>query len=250
MKRLAYVCLAVVLCWGVVGCTGSGSAGKSDGLKPEQIVDSLLKSMKAGNKTGVASLLTNTARIETAKAGLDIQPPAMPNAAYKVLEAVLPPEDPGVAHVSSIWSEGEDHFEIIWVLRQEPIGWRVAGMALTVDENQDPLFCNFENPAEMLKVTEEAVQAVSVANGETTAAGDGSSLPKPALNPLSPVGQEPGLLPVQTTAGTNELTPINKTPATETQTLAPLPREGEFNQARQPLQPQPPTGFENPIRKR
>lgn len=252
MKRLAVVGVAVLLLAHSLGCWKAQSTQttvKDDGLKPEQVVDSLLQSMKTGNKVGVASLLTITARTETEKAGLEVQPPAMPNAGYQVMEAVLPPEDPGVAHVSSIWSEGDDHYEIIWVLRKEAPGWRIAGMAMTIDENQDPLFLNFENPAEMLKLTEEAVKTAEATQPAipATTNTEGGELAPPALNPLAPVGQD---VPLQNTASTppQPLTPPtanNLQPIQPLQPLQPTQPETTPIQARQP---QP--GFDNPIRKR
>ena len=65
------------------------------------------------------------------------------------------------AYVGSQWTEtdpdGTSHtFDITWVLRRQPNGWRVAGMTTTVGESQRQLLLNFENPEEMIRNWREA----------------------------------------------------------------------------------------------
>ncbi len=51
---------------------------------------------------------------------------------------------------TDIDDEGEPHAdEIIWALRHEPEGWRIAGMATKIFEDQPPLLLNFEDPEDM-----------------------------------------------------------------------------------------------------
>jgi hypothetical protein len=40
--------------------------------------------------------------------------------------------------------------EVLWMLRREPEGWRIAGLAPTVFPGEDPIVFNFENPQETL----------------------------------------------------------------------------------------------------
>src|SRR5262249_15553190 len=73
-------------------------------------------------------------------------------------------ENPNGAHVSSQWTEkfedGEEKYEIIWVLRRQVEGWRVVGFALQLQPEKPPEFLNFEDPADMLRKKEQAMAAM------------------------------------------------------------------------------------------
>jgi hypothetical protein len=83
--------------------------------------------------------------------------------------------------VATTWSdvngEGERHSDaILWVLRHETEGWRIAGMATKIFEDELPIILNFEDPQDMLrkqKLAEEeanrrAEQGVSQARATDT----------------------------------------------------------------------------------
>ena len=120
---------------------------------PEQVVEHFLAALQQGSDEEVTGLLTAKARTETAKHDLVVRSPGSPTATFSVgaLELVS-----GGAYVNSQWSEtsrdGFAHsFEIIWVLRKQANGWRIAGMATRVAENEQPTYLNFENPQEMIR---------------------------------------------------------------------------------------------------
>ena len=120
---------------------------------PEQVVEYFLAALQQGSDEQVTGLLTAKARTETAKHDLVVRSPGSPSAKFSVgaLELVS-----GGAYVNSQWSEtsrdGFAHsFEIIWVLRKQDNGWRIAGMATRVAENEEPTYLNFENPQEMIR---------------------------------------------------------------------------------------------------
>lgn len=120
---------------------------------PEQVVEHFLSALQQGSDEQVTGLLTAKARTETAKHDLVVRSPGSPTAKFSVgaLELVS-----GGAYVNSQWSEtsrdGISHsFEIIWVLRKQANGWRIAGMATRVAENEQPTYLNFENPQEMIR---------------------------------------------------------------------------------------------------
>jgi hypothetical protein len=41
--------------------------------------------------------------------------------------------------------------DVVWVLRREPEGWRIGGVAATPFKGEPPLLLNFEDPEEMLR---------------------------------------------------------------------------------------------------
>jgi hypothetical protein len=69
-------------------------------------------------------------------------------------------EDRG-AYVSSTWTDvgedGQPHSDqIVWLVRNEPEGWRIAGMVTKLFESK--LVLNFEDPQDMLRKQQMAEQ--------------------------------------------------------------------------------------------
>lgn len=139
---------------------------------PQQVVATFLESLRAGDETVAAALLTDKAREETAKKDLSVQPPGTPAAKYQVGEAEYVTPNKDGAHVHSVWTESDEEgnsesYEIIWVLRQQQNGWRIAGMATQLAENTAPLFLNFEDPEEMLRKWQQASEEMARGQAES-----------------------------------------------------------------------------------
>lgn len=148
---------------------------------PKAVVGTFLEAIRTGKDKEAELLLTKVAREENAKAELQLTPPTSGHAKYEVGEAEIVE---GGAQVFSTWSEpAEDGSlrteKIVWLLRNEPEGWRIAGMATTVFEGEPPLILNFEDPEDILykqKALEEEIArreraAAEQAQGGTVAAG-------------------------------------------------------------------------------
>ncbi len=138
---------------------------------PQQVVATFLESLRGGDEMVAAALLTDKAREETAKKDLAVQPPGTPAAKYQVGEAEYVTPNKDGAHVPSVWTESDDQgnsesYEIIWVLRHQQNGWRIAGMATQIVENTAPLFLNFEDPEDMLQKWQQASEEMSRADAE------------------------------------------------------------------------------------
>jgi hypothetical protein len=138
---------------------------------PEKVVTEFLNAMKTGNDGVAAGLLTATAREETAKHSLAVQPPGSETAQYEIGEGELSEDDPNVAQVGCLWTEkgpdGADHSEqVVWVLRKHTEGWRVFGMATQMPTRPDPVFFNFEDPAEMTELMEMISQEMAAAEAK------------------------------------------------------------------------------------
>jgi acylphosphatase len=63
-----------------------------------------------------------------------------------------------------VWSETEANgttasTEVIWVLRKQANGWRVAGMATAIEDGQLPILFNFEDPEDMERKREYVERA-------------------------------------------------------------------------------------------
>lgn len=131
---------------------------------PEQVALEFMNSMQKEDDRRTAALLTDVAREETQRIGLEVQPIAEPSATYKITDVEYVSEAKDGAHVTSVWTENGDDgqpysYEIVWILRRQPHnGWRISGMATRVFPGEPFLFLNFENPKDMLAKYEQAHQ--------------------------------------------------------------------------------------------
>jgi hypothetical protein len=71
-----------------------------------------------------------------------------PGATYAIGESEVVSEDGEIVHVATTWSEtGADGStsseDILWVVRLDPEGWRVVGMAMLIFTGEPPLLLNF-----------------------------------------------------------------------------------------------------------
>jgi hypothetical protein len=138
---------------------------------PDEVVKVFLNALRSGDSPTTESLLTAKARQELAKHELSVDVQSAPNATYQVKAAEIVQGNPNGAHVSSVWTEkfddGEETYEIVWALRRQPEGWRLAGMAMSLIPNQPMQFLNFEDPDDMLRKKEEAIAAMQPPAAET-----------------------------------------------------------------------------------
>ncbi len=175
MRRAIWLCTVwLVVGTGLAGCGSNGSStptAKSDTTKeskssvaqgnsktkfetpdPEVAVETFLEAVRKGDEEKANAMLTSKAREETKKSEM-LAPAGSKTAKFKVGDVEMVSEE--VAHVTAVWTdvdeEGQSHRdEIVWMLRlEEGSGWRIAGMATKIFEDQEPLLLNFEDPEDM-----------------------------------------------------------------------------------------------------
>ncbi|NJM25936.1 MAG: hypothetical protein HC859_11085, partial [Bacteroidia bacterium] len=138
-----------------------------------KVVTVFLDALKNGDTSTKASLLTSKALAETTKHEFEVNPQSAPNAQYEVHPPEFLQNNPNGAHVTSVWTEtyedGQVTYEVVWVLRRETQGWRIAGMAIELIPGQPPSFLNFEDPADMAAKYNEAIAAQEQPAAETAA---------------------------------------------------------------------------------
>ena len=136
-----------------------GAPQRQQELTPDKIVESFLAAVRAGDEGATSQLLTDKAREETAKHNLVVRPPGTPSAKFAVGEMQYIDANQTGAHVNTVWTEtlsSEDGgqktvtYDVVWALRKQEQGWRVAGIATEIIEGQPPVFLNFEDPSDML----------------------------------------------------------------------------------------------------
>jgi hypothetical protein len=165
--RLA-CCAALFALVGVTGCgKSSGSASPSGGTSasdtPDRPVTLFLQAICANNQEVMFDMLTVKARDALRERGMSPGMNASEGATYEVLEFEYVEEG---AHVACNWIEKQEDGSalktpVIWILHKEPLGWRVAGMALRVFDDMRPVFFNFENPADMVHKQELIDQEIA-----------------------------------------------------------------------------------------
>ena len=143
----------------VVVCTGCGSGGSSSpAVGPDVVTREFLEAVRTGKDQVAANMLTKLAAQKTKEMDLLVSPPGSDTAKFTVGEFEV--EADNTAQVASTWTDiGDDGKPntdtIIWILKREPEGWRVSGMATRVFDDRPPLVLNFEDPADMVRKQEE-----------------------------------------------------------------------------------------------
>lgn len=175
----------MVLCMGLAlvlsGCGSSGEAdktapqstatnvaankadtGKSD-ADPAGAVRDFLEAVRTGDDGQAAAMLTDLARTKTAEQNIEVAPRGSDTAKYEVGEVEMLADDG--ARVSATWTD-LDHTgqsqtnRMQWMVRKQPAGWRIAGMAAEVFAGEPPLLLDFEKPEETLQKLEKLREEV------------------------------------------------------------------------------------------
>ena len=146
------------------GCSNAGgSTAKAEPAKATVVA--FLEAIKRGDDGAARGLLTKVARLKTEELGISVAPPVADTATYSVREAEIVGESDDLVHVGTTWTDVDgDGFKttenVVWVVRLDPEGWRVVGMAMRVFEDMAPLLLNFEDPEDMLAKQEMVAQEI------------------------------------------------------------------------------------------
>ncbi len=162
-----------------------GQTDASTDETPQGAVSIFLSAVCAGNDEHAGSMLTDIARRKTAEMDLEVAPPGSDTAQFRIGEVELVGEDG--ARVACTWSDLDEEGErteeqILWVLRREPEGWRIAGMAPTIFPGEPPLLLNFEDPEEMFEKL-EWVQQEALRRAQAEVMQDTEGVPLEAQRP-------------------------------------------------------------------
>jgi hypothetical protein len=175
MRKMYWMELSVLLAVVVAGCSKSTEPGPTssdpaggqaiapvaaiaqNGAKldgPEATVYDFLEAVRTGNDEKAAKMLSTRTREKIASLNLNVTPPASETAKFTVGKAEYLGDDG--ARVPCTWTDLDEEEKpatdsTVWVLRREPEGWRVAGLAWPVFPGEPPLLLNFEDPQEMLR---------------------------------------------------------------------------------------------------
>ncbi|MBU6275891.1 MAG: hypothetical protein KGQ61_04595 [Planctomycetes bacterium] len=173
---------AAVAALTVTGCSsasGPATATGGSGAATEpakQAVVTFLEAIKRGDNDAASAQLSKVAKARTEELGMMVAPPVKPSATYSVSESEMVGDAGDLVHVATTWTDtDEEGFksseEVVWVVRLDPEGWRVVGMAMKVFPDMPPLLLNFEDPEDMVAKQEMVAEelqrrATASAQGE------------------------------------------------------------------------------------
>lgn len=138
--------------------SGSSSPSNEGTSAPARVVAQFYDALRDGDNSAIAGLLTDKAREQTAKNGLEILSQSNSSLTYELRETEYVTDQKDGAHVASFWTETDEHgqsatSEVIWVLRKQAAGWRIAGFAQVFSDDL-PLLFDLEDPEHMLRTKE------------------------------------------------------------------------------------------------
>ena len=166
---------ALACCLGMAGLTGcSGSGVNSAGTEPAKTaVVSFLDAIKRGDDAGARNLLTKVARTKTQELGISVAPPVNDTATYSVGQCEMVADSDDLVHVATTWTDVDNEGfksseNVVWVVRLDPEGWRVVGMATRVFDDLPPLLLNFEDPEDMIAKQEMVAKELQARASKAT----------------------------------------------------------------------------------
>jgi hypothetical protein len=184
MRSNARMLLSVFLVAAIAGCGGSGDSTPADSgdegsdqaastkmATPDVAVAEFLEAVRVGNDQKAAEMFTPLARQKVAELKIQVAPPGSDTATFSIGEVEYMAEDG--ARVAATWTDLDEKGkprtdQMTWMVRREPEGWRVAGMATVVFPGEPPLLLDFEKPQETLRkldlVREEVMRRAQTAN--------------------------------------------------------------------------------------
>jgi hypothetical protein len=171
----AWVLLTLVPLSGCGNTDGTSPTGDADltTSTPEKAVHEFMLAFKTGDDAKAAALLTQKAREEADRTGKAVSPPGSKTMVFQVGNVEYVSESRDGAHVGCKISDTDPEgnttdYDVLWFLRQETAGWRVAGVLMKVFEDQPPVLYNFEDQDDMdrkMELVEEEIIRRSQANG-------------------------------------------------------------------------------------
>ncbi len=165
--------------------TEQGTTAKSPdaGEGPKAALEKFLSAIKSGDDEGAASMLTPLARQKTAEMGLNVAPPGSDTATFKVSQIEM--KGTTGAYVACEWNEIDEQGEVssdqvVWVMSKQEDGWRIAGMVAKVFPDLEAIVFNFEDPEDMIRKQEMAMQEMERRAAVAAAKAAGESEPADA----------------------------------------------------------------------
>ena len=105
---------------------------------------------------GAENLLTRSALTTTSKAGLQLEPMGGPSADYEVKSTRFATIERKLAQVDcdvvELVEGNEVRTQVTWLLRKQNMGWRVAGLLVSVQPGDPHDLLSFENSSDVERI--------------------------------------------------------------------------------------------------
>jgi hypothetical protein len=192
MYSLWAVCLLTgcgVAALTLTGCSASNTAVAAPSTDPAKAtVTAFLEAIKRGDDGTARTMLTKVARAKTEELGISVAPPMTSTATYSIRECELIPGTDDLVHVGTTWTDTDpDGFttteNVVWAVRLDPEGWRVAGMATRIFDDMPPLLLNFEDPEDMIAKQEMVAKELQKRAQQAAAQQAKQPQPRTAVGP-------------------------------------------------------------------
>lgn len=168
-----------------------------ESAKPEEVVERFLGAFCKAERGAIEALMTDKAREQTRRSQeYQVEPIASPDAKFQIGKAEYKDAKKRVVHVNVLWTDVDDQGsettnEVIFALRRQANGWRVAGMAVPLPDTEELHFVNFEKDLdqELNRISEMNTSETETSSGEATP-GDGETTAGRAPGGRDPVARQ------------------------------------------------------------
>jgi hypothetical protein len=136
---------------------GDSHAAPDDTSEPAKAVAVFLNALRSGDDEKILAMYTERARQQVSQYSRDFAPKASDTARFHLGNVEYLAEDG--ARVACTWTDVDQHgqpyeLKFLWMVRREPVGWRVAGMAAYPYPGEPPAVFDFENLEATLREAE------------------------------------------------------------------------------------------------
>lgn len=135
---------------------------------PETVIEQYVQALNEYDIKRAENLLTDVAKLECRRAGLEPQQAWSASATYQITNVAYATERPIRAEVTTEWTERDASgasadFRIVWMLfKQAHNGWRISGMKTHFTAGGELVFLNFEDPSDMVARWEQGAAEARV----------------------------------------------------------------------------------------
>ncbi len=117
---------------------------------PEQTVHEFMMAFKNGDDTKASELVSEKTQNEMKRTDFGVSPPGSKDMKFQVGKVQYVPDSTDLArvdcHIEDKDEDGEDvKMDVVWFLRKEQPGWRIAGIAMKVFPDLPAVLYNFED---------------------------------------------------------------------------------------------------------
>jgi len=134
---------------------------------PEGAVYQFLAALRAGDDAKTEAMFTKLAREQIRQSPYGVMPPASDTATFQIGKVEYVDDEHEGARVEAAWSDEDGDGkrvsdDMLWMVRKEAEGWRIAGAAVTAFPGEPPVLLDFENLKEAIEKLKRVQQELAL----------------------------------------------------------------------------------------